>query len=61
MLIPEDYIRELYRMMNTTGGFSDVQAGDLVAGLALLPAHTVIRGKVPVVTIRLSGVRSVQY
>jgi len=36
----------MHRMMNTTGGFSDVQAGDLVAGLALLPAHTVIRGKV---------------
>merc|ERR1711874_726718 len=37
---------QLCRMMNTTGGFSDGQAGDLVAGLALLPAHTVIRGKV---------------
>eukprot|EP00092_Neocalanus_flemingeri_P017757 GFUD01019213.1.p1 GENE.GFUD01019213.1~~GFUD01019213.1.p1 ORF type:complete len:341 (+),score=113.39 GFUD01019213.1:63-1085(+) len=36
----------MHRHMNTSAGFSPEQAGELVAGLALLPDNTVIRGKV---------------
>jgi len=36
----------MHKHMNSSAGFSPAQAGELVAGLALLPDNTVIRGKV---------------
>lgn len=36
----------MHKNMNACAGFSPAQAGELVAGLALLPDNTVIRGKV---------------
>jgi len=36
----------MHRHMNSSAGFSPSQAGDLVAGLALLPDNTNIRGKI---------------
>ena len=36
----------MHKHMNASAGFSPAQAGELVAGLALLPENTVIRGKV---------------
>jgi len=36
----------MHRKMNSSAGFSPAQAGELVAGLAMLPDNTVIRGKV---------------
>jgi len=36
----------MHKFMNTSAGFSPAQAGELVAGLALLPDNTNIRGKI---------------
>jgi carbonyl reductase 1 len=36
----------MHRLMNTTRGFTDVQAAHLVKNVALLPEYTTVRGKV---------------
>jgi len=36
----------MHRLMNTTKGFTDAQAGQLIKNVALLPEYTTVRGKV---------------